>query len=69
MLTRKLEALEGRLVKMMAKDDKAKARFEKPYEHIKKALDASNEGNHKDALDHVMRFNSLMNEYKMNTNV
>jgi len=66
---RKLEAMEGRMVKMMAKDDKAKASFEKPYKHIKAALDAANEGNHEGALENVQMFNNAMLEMKQNANV
>ena len=69
MLTKKLEALEGRLVKMMAKDETAKSRFEPAYKFIKAALDAANEGNHHTALENVSRFNTLMLEYKTLRNV
>lgn len=68
-LTRKLEAIEGRMVKMMAKDEKSKTALEKPYKHIKAALDASNEGNHQEALDNVQQFNNLMLEYRQNPNL
>lgn len=69
MLHRKLEALERRLVKMMAKDEASKKRFEQPYKFAKAALDASAEGNHQAAYENISRFNSLMNEYKLNGNV
>jgi guanylate kinase len=69
MLVRKLEALERRLTKMMAKDENAKKRFEPAYKHIKDALDAANEDNHQDALTSMTKFNSIMNEFKLLQNV
>lgn len=68
MLHRKLEALERRLVKMMAKDEASKTRFAEPYKFAKAALDASAEGNHKEAYEAITRFNTIMNEYKLNGN-
>jgi hypothetical protein len=69
MLVRKLEAIERRLVKMMAKDDASKARFEQAHKFAKAALDSANEGNFQSAYESMTRFNSLMNEYKLNGNV
>lgn len=69
MFLRKLEALERRLVKMIAKDDKSKARFGSAYQHIKAALDSANEGNHEEALQSVSKFNVIMNEFKLLNNV
>jgi hypothetical protein len=69
MLHRKLEALERRLVKMMAKDEASKTRFEPVYKYAKEALDAANEGNMQKAYDAMTRFNNLMNETRLNGNV
>jgi hypothetical protein len=69
MLHRKLEALERRLVKMMAKDEASKARYEPVYKYARAALEASNEGNMQKAYDAMTRFNTLMNEYRLNGNV
>lgn len=66
---RKIEAIERRLTKMMSKDDTARKKYEQHYARIKKALDASAEGNHGEALEAMSQFNSLMNETKLNTNV
>jgi len=68
MLTRKLEALERRLVKMMAKDDASKTRFEPVYKYAKDALDAANEGNMQKAYESMTKFNNLMNEHRLNGN-
>lgn len=69
MLARKLEALERRLTKMMAKDSDAEKRYEPARALLKEALDAVNEGNATEALQAVSRFNTLMNEYKLLSNV
>ena len=69
MLARKIEALERRLVKTMAKNEDTKKRWEKPYAFIKAALDAVNEDDHQTALENMQKFNSLMQEYKLNLNV
>ena len=69
LLHRKLEALERRLVKMMAKDDAYKQRFEPAYKFAKAALDASAEGDHQKAYDAISHFNTIMMEYKLNPNV
>ena len=69
MIVRKLEALEKRVVGMMAKDENAKKRFEPAYRHLKAALDAAYEGNHQEALDNVSKFNNIMNETKLLNNV
>lgn len=69
MLTRKLEAIERRLVKMMAKDDESKARYEPVYKYAREALEASNEGNMLKAYEAMTRFNTIMQEYKLNGNV
>lgn len=68
-LSRKLDAIEGRMVKMMAKDDNMKVKLDEPYKHIKAAQTACNEGNHGEALEHVQRFTNIMREYKENGNV
>ncbi len=69
MLARKLEALERRLTKMMAKDSAAEKRYEPARTLLKQALDAVNEGNPNDALQAMSRFNTLMNEHKILHNV
>ena len=69
MLARKLEALERRLTKMMAKDSTAEKKYEPARALLKQALDAVNEGNPNEALQAVSRFNTLMNEYKLLQNV
>ena len=69
LLNRKLEALERRLVKMMAKDEGNRARYEPIYKFAKEALDSANEGNHQKAYEAMTRFNTLMLEYKLNSNV
>lgn len=69
MLARKLEALERRLTKMMAKDSDAQKRYEPARALLKQALDAVNEGNPNDALQAMSRFNTLMNEHKILHNV
>lgn len=69
MLARKLEALERRLTKMMAKDSAAEKKYEPARALLKQALDAVNEGNPNEALQAVSRFNTLMNEYKLLQNV
>lgn len=69
MLQRKLEALERRLVKMMAKDDASKVRYEPVYKYAREALESANEGNMQKAYEAMTRFNNIMNEYKLNGNV
>lgn len=69
MLARKLEALERRLTKMMAKDADSQKRYEPARALLKQALDAINEGNPNEALQAMSRFNTLMNENKLLHNV
>jgi len=66
MLVKKLESLERRLVKTMAKDEASKKKWEPAYEFIKTALDAANEDNFQEAFEAMSKFNTLMNEYKLN---
>lgn len=68
-MVRKIEALERRLTKMMAKDENAKKRFEPAYKYVKEALDAANEDNHQDALTAMNKFNTIMQEFKLLQNV
>ena len=65
MLVKKLESLERRLVKTMARDEASKKKWQKPYELIKTALDAANEDNFQEALEAMGKFNALMSEYKL----
>jgi soluble cytochrome b562 len=69
MFNKKLEALERRLVKLMAKDEKSKVKYEPAYKHAREALEAANEGNMQKAYNAMTRFNTIMNEYKLNGNV
>ena len=64
-MTRKIEAIERRLVKMMARSEDDKKRYEPAYQYIKTALDAANEDNNVDALEAMQKFNTMMNELKL----
>lgn len=65
MIARKIEAIERRLVKMMARDDDSKKKYESAYKYIKSALDAANEDNNQEALEAMQKFNTIMNEFKL----
>jgi hypothetical protein len=69
MLSKKLSAIEGRLAKMMSRNEKVRGRLTPAHDLIKKALECFNEGDHQKALDHVMQFNTIMQDYKLNSNV
>lgn len=69
MFAKRISALEQRMANSMAKDAKYKAKFEPAYAHIKNALECCSTGDHKAALDHLGKFNHIMNEYKLVTNV
>jgi hypothetical protein len=69
MWARKLEALDRRLGKMIAKSDESRKKWEPAHKLVKEALDAANEGKHSEALDKVSKFNNMMNEYKILHNV
>jgi len=69
MLAKKLESLERRLVRFMAKDEESKKKFEPMYKYIKAALDAVNEDDHQTALENMNKFNAIANEYKLLQNV
>jgi len=69
MITRKLEAIERRLTKMMAKDEESQKKYEQAHKIAKNALEAANEGNHQKAYEHMTSFNTLMSDFKLNGNV
>ena len=69
MIVRKMEAIERRLAKIMARDEASKKKFEPAYSFAKAALEAANEGDNNKAYEAMTRFNTLMQEYKLNSNV
>jgi len=69
MLVKRLESLERRLIKTMARDEASKKKYELAYSFVKAALDAANEDDNQAALDNMMKFNTIMQEYKLNHNV
>jgi len=69
MLTRKIEALERRLHKMMSKDEDSLKKWGEAHKFVKAALDHANEGDHKSAYEAITRFNTMMLQNKLNGNV